>query len=159
MKKIILSGLTSKSVIADGLDRGARWLLAAVFLYAGVPKIANPWIFAKVIGAYGLVPEPLLLPAAVVLPLVEIVAAVLLVCGRYEGLMLAAVMMLIFIAVLGYGIHLGLDIDCGCFGPEDPEHVAFSGLRTALMRDFLLCIPLLFSFWHHFHNTSTCHGE
>ena len=45
----------------------------------------------------------------------------------------AAVLLILFIAVLGYGIWLGLDIDCGCFGPGDPEHDAFSGLRTALV--------------------------
>lgn len=144
---------------ADALDRGSRWLVAAVFLFAGVPKILDPLLFAKTIGAYELLPEFLLLPAAVLLPFAELVAAVLLIRRRKEGLWLTAGLMVCFIAVLSYGILLGLDIDCGCFGPEDPEHVAFSGLRTALIRDMLLCIPLLYGFWYHFKNTSQLHGD
>ena len=41
----------------------------------------------------------------------------------------------LFMAILGYGISMGLDVDCGCFGPEDPESKAFHGLRAALYRD------------------------
>ena len=52
--------------------------------------------------------------------------------------------MVVFICVLSYGIWLGLDIDCGCFGSNEPESSAFSGLREALLRDLLLLLPLLF---------------
>lgn len=141
------------------LDRGARWLLAAVFLYAGLPKLADPRLFAEVIGAYGLLPEFLVLPAAILLPLAELIAAVLLVCGKIQGLWLSAMLMACFIGVLSYGIHLGLDIDCGCFGPEDYEHAAFSGLRAALARDLLLLIPLIYGFWHSFYSLSQQHGD
>ena len=130
------------------LDRGARWLVAGVFLAAGLPKLADPAQFATVIGAYGVLPEWLLLPAAVIIPMSELVATFLLIRGRQAGLYLSALLMVLFIGVLSYGIVLGLDIDCGCFGPEDPEHLAFSGLRTALVRDLLLCIPLGYGFWH-----------
>jgi hypothetical protein len=68
-------------------------------------------------------------------------------------------MLLLFIGVLSYGLYAGLDIDCGCFGPEDPEHLAFSGLRTALLRDFLFCIPVLYSFWYHYNQPTKVHGE
>ncbi len=57
-------------------------------------------------------------------------------------------LLLLFIGVLSYAIRLGLDIDCGCFGPEDPEHRAFAGLKLALFRDFLLFIPVLYLFWY-----------
>ncbi len=130
------------------IDRLCRWLLAAVFIFAGLPKILNPHEFAQIIDAYGLLPEMLILPVAYILPLAEVVAAFALLRGRVEGLWSIAVMMLCFIAILGYGIHLGLDIDCGCFGPDDPEHLAFSGLRIALIRDLLLCIPLGYGFWY-----------
>jgi hypothetical protein len=57
-------------------------------------------------------------------------------------------LLLLFIGVLSYAVWLGLDIDCGCFGPEDPEHRAFAGLRMALFRDVLLSIPVLYLFWY-----------
>lgn len=141
------------------LDRAGRWLVAAVFLYAGVPKIADPVLFSRIIDAYGLLPDLFLLPVAVLLPVAELAAAILLLGGRREGVWLAAAMLLLFIAVLSYGIYSGLDIDCGCFGPEDPEHLAFSGLRTALLRDLLFCIPVLYSFWHHYKTPTKFHGE
>lgn len=144
---------------AKWLDRGARWLLAGTFLYAGLPKLLDPVLFAQVIAAYGLLPHFLLLPAAIVLPLTELLTALLLLMNRKAGLWLTAVLMVIFIGVLSYGIHLGLDIDCGCFSPEDPEHTAFSGLRTALVRDLLLLVPLTYGFWHSFSKLSTQHGE
>lgn len=146
-------------LLALWLDRASRWLLAAVFLYAGLPKVAEPGIFATVIGAYGLLPDVLLLPAAILLPWLEIAAAVLLLGNRKAGLWLSTALMCCFVAVLWYGIQLGLDIDCGCFGPEDPEHQAFSGLRVALVRDLLLLIPLAYGFWHSFSNISPKQGE
>ena len=127
------------------IDRVSRWFLAGIFLFAGVPKIFSPGEFASIIEAYGLVPEFLLLPAAIILPLLEIVAAVQLIRGKRSGLWLSAILMIVFISVLTYGIIIGLDIDCGCFGPEDIEHKAFSSLKTSLLRDVLLCIPLVSS--------------
>lgn len=131
----------------DWVDRLCRWLLAGVFLLAGLPKILNPEEFALIIDAYGFLPEVAVLPVAIILPVAEVVAALALLKGRIEGLWSVALMMICFIAVLGYGIYLGLDIDCGCFGPDDPEHEAFSGLRVALFRDLLLCIPIGYGFW------------
>lgn len=146
-----------KTYVLNWLDRVSRWLLAAIFLYAGVPKIADPQFFSTVIGAYGLLPEYLLLPAGVLLPLAEIVTALLLLYGRVEGLWLSVFLMLLFLFVLGYGMYLGLDIDCGCFGPEDPEHAAFSGLRSSFIRDLLLCIPLTYSLYFHFSTSTNTH--
>jgi len=44
----------------------------------------------------------------------------------------------VFMSILGYGIHMGLDVDCGCFSAEDPEAEAFHGLRSALYRDLVM---------------------
>lgn len=141
------------------LERLSRWFLAGVMLVAGLPKLTSPAAFAEVIGAYGLLPDSLLLPAAILLPVTELAAAALLLIGRTAGLWLTTLLMVLFIAVLGYGIHLGLDIDCGCFGPEDPEHHAFSGLRTALLRDVLYCIPIAFCLWRTYHFPFFFSGE
>jgi uncharacterized membrane protein YphA (DoxX/SURF4 family) len=127
------------------IDFLARWLLAMVFLVASIPKILSPGEFAEVIAAYGLVPELILFPVALALCWGELVTAIGLVLNKWWALIATLVFMVVFIAVLSYGIYLGLDIDCGCFGPEDPEHEAFSGLRGALVRDLLLMIPLLFA--------------
>ena len=141
------------------IERMSRWLLAGVMIFAAIPKLSSPGAFAEVVGAYGLLPEFLIFPVAVILPIIELVAAILLIRGKNAGLWIAAILMLLFITVLSYGIWLGLDIDCGCFGPEDIEGKAFSSLKTTLVRDLLLCIPLIYCFWHTYIRSSHLLGE
>lgn len=141
------------------IERLSRWFLAGVMILAAVPKLSDPIAFTQVVGAYGLLPDFLLLPAAVALPFVELLAAFLLLKGRIAGLWISTILMLLFIAVLSYGIWLGLDIDCGCFGPEDIESRAFSSLRMALVRDVLLCIPIMYCFGHKYILPSQLLGE
>ena len=141
------------------IERLSRWLLAGVMAFAAVPKLFDPVSFAEVIGAYGLLPEFLLLPAAVLLPLLELSAAYLLIKARRSGLWISAILMSLFIAVLSYGIWLGLDIDCGCFGSGDVESKTFSSLKSTLVRDLLLCIPILYCFGHNYIYPSKILGE
>ena len=51
-----------------------------------------------------------------------------------------------FLLILGYGIHMGLDVDCGCFSPGDPEAKAFHGLRAAFKRDLIMLAGIGFAF-------------
>lgn len=126
--------------------RISRLIIALPFFYAGITKIFDPKSFAVVIGGYGLLPEFLVLPAAIALPALEIIAAAGLLLNIRICLYAVAVLLLFFIGVLGYGIQLGLDVDCGCFGPDDPEQ-AYHGLRGALFRDIGLLVPILYLFW------------
>jgi uncharacterized membrane protein len=126
------------------LEVSVRLVLAAVFLVSGITKLVAPQSFAVIIEAYGILPEILVMPFALLLPVLEVLAAVGLICRRRGSLELATVLMLIFMVVLAYGIYLGLDVDCGCFGPEDPESDAFHGLRRALYRDMALMVGIIF---------------
>jgi uncharacterized membrane protein YphA (DoxX/SURF4 family) len=126
------------------LELLARLMLAAVFLTSGLIKLATPQSFAVIIDAYGLLPTLSVMPAALLLSILEILAGVGLITDRRGSLALMAALMLIFMAVLAYGIHMGLDVDCGCFGPEDPEAKAFHGLRSALYRDMGLMGAIIF---------------
>ena len=128
------------------LARSARLLISVAFLYAGVIKLTDPQRFAVIIDGFGLLPESLILPIAIILPVLEIVTAAGLLLNSRVCLYSVAGLMSLFIAVLGYGISMGLDVDCGCFGPEDPEQ-AYHGLRTALYRDLGFLVPVLYLFW------------
>lgn len=153
---------SDKEVILVWVDRLCRWGVGIFFLVVAVPKIFDIYGFAAVIGAYGFLPKPLLVPMAVVLPLMEIILAVGLLRNRVHGKIGITLLLLFFIAVLSYAISVGLDIDCGCFGPEDPESRAFHGLKTALIRDIAMLLPLAFSFWWHWsskHNITEIQGE
>lgn len=129
------------------LDLFCRLALALVFFIAGVPKLLDPEQFAVSINAYGMLPEPFVFPVALFLSFSEVVIAVGLLFGRSCFLWASLALLLAFIAVLSYAIFLGLDIDCGCFGPEDPEAQAFAGIRTALMRDLIFVLLAVLPLW------------
>lgn len=126
-------------------DRICRLVVAAVFVFAAVPKIFAPVQFAETIAAYGLLPDILVMPSALLIPPFELILAVGMLYARPWALWGGLLLLALFSLVLGYAIYLGLDIDCGCFGPEDPEAHAFSGLRTALTRDLVLICLLVYS--------------
>ncbi|MCG8687154.1 MAG: hypothetical protein MI892_19905, partial [Desulfobacterales bacterium] len=67
-------------------------------------------------------------------------------CDFRGSLSLIAGLLFFFLLVLGYGLHLGLDVDCGCFGAHDPEAEAFHGLRPALYRDLGMIAAVFYLF-------------
>ena len=123
-----------------------RLTLSAAFLYAGVTKLADPVDFAIIIDGYGLLPELFVFPVAIILPIIECIAAVGILFQLRISMYAMTAMLVLFIAVLMYGIRLGLDIDCGCFGPDDPEQ-AYHDLRIALLRDIIFLMQIVFLFW------------
>jgi len=131
-----------------------RLLVAAVFLWSGLSKGYQPGSFAETIGAYGLLPEPLVFPMALFLIVVELIVGIGLLIDQRGALTSTTLLMLLFLGVLGYGIYLGLDVDCGCFGPNDPEALAFHDLRGAFFRDLLLMLVIFYLYGWRFYNRS-----
>jgi uncharacterized membrane protein YphA (DoxX/SURF4 family) len=124
-----------------------RSALAAIFVWSGFSKLIDPQSFAIIIEAYGLIPESLILPAAISIPALELLAGIGLFIDVHGSLGTIAGLLIFFAAILGYGIWLGLDADCGCFGGEDPESGAYHGLRPALYRDFLMMAGVTYLYW------------
>ncbi len=124
-----------------------RGVLGMVFFYAGVIKIGDPIAFAGVIESYGLLPEIAVLPVALVLPALEMVAAIGLLFNIRGALTSITALLLLFIVVIGYGLWIGLDIDCGCFDTGNFEYRFFKGLKGALYRDLFLLVPLIYIYW------------
>ena len=125
-----------------------RWLLGLVFLFGGIPKLFELSAFAENIGAYGIVPDGLLPPAALGIAVLEVIVGCGLLVKWRMAQHLSAAMLIAFIGVLSYGIWLGLDIDCGCFAGVENEHGTFSSLKEALVRDLFLLLPLSFLYCH-----------
>ena len=128
----------------DWLYRLCRWALGGIFIYAGSTKLLEPEIFAVLIEAYGFIPKELLMPVAIGLPLLEVIAGVGALFDIRGSLALIGILLMLFMALLAYGIWMGLDVDCGCFGPEDPEAEAFHGLKLSLLRDTVMMAGVLF---------------
>ncbi|MCF8130673.1 MAG: DoxX family membrane protein [Deltaproteobacteria bacterium] len=121
-----------------------RIVLSAVFFSSGISKLFSPESFAVIIEAYGIIPDSWVTPVSIGLPALEVLLAVGLLLDIRGSLAGTAALLALFMAILGYGIHLGLDVDCGCFGPEDPEAEAFHSLRSALYRDFVMVAAVLY---------------
>ena len=124
--------------------RMVRISLAGVFIWSGGSKLLDPSSFALIIEAYGLVPEGWVMPSAITLPSLELIAGLGLLGNVRGSLEIVGGLLLLFMGVLGYGVLLGLDVDCGCFGPGDPEAAAYHGLRPALYRDFLMAAGVVY---------------
>lgn len=96
--------------------------LGAVFLYAAYTKLQLPWIsFAATIEAYKLLPESGVIFVARTLPWFEAALGAMLVLGfglRWVAAA-ASALLLAFFAIMVRSYALGLEIDCGCFGPGD----------------------------------------
>jgi len=127
--------------------RIVRIILGMMFLVAGAIKMMDPQQFGIVIDAFGLVPRPLVMPVAYTMLLLEMVAGAGLILDRRGSLPTIAVLTCLFLIVLGYGLHLGLDIDCGCYGPGDPEGEAFSSLRESFYRDLWILAGVMYCYW------------
>lgn len=125
-------------------DRIIRFVLGGLFIAAGVIKLHDPEAFTVVIKAFGLVPDDVVGPLSIALPIIEILAGTGMIFDLPLSLHGMTVLLVFFMAVLLYGMHLGLDIDCGCYGPEDPESRAFGGLRTAFYRDLFMVAGIAF---------------
>lgn len=120
----------------------ARLGLAVVFVLAGMAKLSDIPEFATQVGAFGLVYDEWVLPAAWIIALGELVAGLALAINLRGSPYFLIMLLGLFVAVLAYGISLGLDISCGCFGPG--YHVS---LRTQLFIDMGLLVWSGFVLW------------
>jgi uncharacterized membrane protein YphA (DoxX/SURF4 family) len=131
---------------------GLTWLyhflrlgLAGIFIYAGCIKLLDPRAFAHAIAQYDLIPETLLPLVAVGLPALELLAGLGLIFEVRGSLAIIAVLLLIFLLVLGYAVWHNLDIDCGCFTIDELE--AQHSVKIALWRDLIMIGATLFLYW------------
>ena len=123
-----------------------RFVLGSVFMYAGFIKLIDPKAFAKVISQYDLIPENLLAPVAVGLPLIEFLAGLGLILKIRGSLSLIFSMLVLFVFVLWYGILKDLSIDCGCFTPE--EIAGHDSIQRAFYRDLVMIGAVFFMYIH-----------
>jgi uncharacterized membrane protein YphA (DoxX/SURF4 family) len=117
-----------------------RLALGGIFVYASLDKIAHPGEFAKIIANYAILPDFLVTLPALVLPWVELVAGLCLVAGlwRRSAALLLSLLLLVFMAALGFNAVRGIDVSCGCFSTSaaDTENA-----WVLIFRDLLMLLP------------------
>jgi hypothetical protein len=127
------------------LTARVQFVLAAVFVVAGVGKIMDPPGFAHEIHNYGLVPGVAINVLAIVLPWIEVVAGLALFVGlaRRSAARIFGVLLLVFIGALSINLVRGRPVDCGCFGgPRVPKTDAerLGDMRVGIARDIGLLL-------------------
>ncbi|MDT8365684.1 MAG: DoxX family protein [bacterium] len=96
-----------------------RLFMGGLFLYTGATKLADIAGFSQSIAAYGILPAVLLPCAAIGLPALEVVVGFGTLLNKRWALLGILAMMVMFTGVLGYGVAVGLEIDCGCFSTAE----------------------------------------
>lgn len=136
MKNILISSWSYR-VIRIGLGM--------LFVWAGWIKLTDPEGFAEIISVYALVPESLLVAVAIGLPVLEVIVGLGLIFDVRGSLGLIFGLLVMFVFVLWFGILKDLDVDCGCFSPQDLK--AHGALRLAMYRDLGMIVAVLYLFW------------
>jgi uncharacterized membrane protein YphA (DoxX/SURF4 family) len=144
----------SKNRLAPILLIVGRLALAGIFLFAAYaklkPQAAMPWsgasvrtslsMFAMQVDSYQLLPPQLVSPAAHFLPLFELFLGLWLLSGiwlRYSSLV-TTLLLAAFFAMMVRTYRMGLEINCGCFGPGERL-----GPKTLLRDGSLLALALV----------------
>jgi uncharacterized membrane protein YphA (DoxX/SURF4 family) len=122
-----------------------RFVLGSIFVYAGFIKLIDPKAFARVISQYGIVPDVLLVPFAIGLPALEFLAGLGLMLNMRGSLTIIFSLLVVFVGVLGYGILNSLNVDCGCFSPEEIK--GQNNLRHAFYRDLVMIAGVFLLFF------------
>jgi uncharacterized membrane protein YphA (DoxX/SURF4 family) len=117
-----------------------RFILGGVFIYAAIHKIADPGSFADTLHNYQLFPNMFIHFLAIFVPWLEMVAGIFLVVGIFPkgSSFIISGMLVAFIIALSINLARGLDIDCGCFDPQQGEHGSLWG---TIIRDIFYLIP------------------
>ncbi len=115
-----------------------RIALGVVFIVSGGLKMFDIQSFSEVIHAFAILPYGMSYPAAVLIIVSEFVFGIGLVADIKGSLAGILSLLFGFVLVLSWALYMGYDIDCGCFGPEDPEAKAFASLKISLFRDVLM---------------------
>ncbi len=99
------------------LALACRVIVGVVFIYASLDKIAHPAEFAGIVNNYRILPHQLINLTAIILPWLELAAGLLLVFGLFSrgSSLIISLLLVVFIAAIGFNLARGLDFNCGCF--------------------------------------------
>lgn len=121
----------------DMLGVVIRLGLGCLFVWSSLSKIQLPHEFLGHVYAYRFVGPVTGMFVAMVLPWLEMLVGACLLGGIFiKGALLACVgMAVMFVTAIGWALHLGLNINCGCFGWDE----ALIGYGT-LVRGIIILI-------------------
>jgi uncharacterized membrane protein YphA (DoxX/SURF4 family) len=113
----------------------ARWIIAGIFLRAGVVKLGDRAGFRAAVANYQMLPPTLVAPVAAVLPVAEIAGGGLLAAGILTVPMAIALGLLlaVFAGAIAVALGQGRSFDCGCSGTATPSRIGWRHVALDLM--------------------------
>ena len=116
----------------------SRFVLGVIFIYASIDKIIDPISFSSTIDNYHISPYSLNNIAALVIPWLELIIGVFLICGIFinGSSFIAILLLLFFIFILTQALLRGINVDCGCFD-LNADTLEDSQLRIKMIRRIL----------------------
>jgi uncharacterized membrane protein YphA (DoxX/SURF4 family) len=129
----------SRGRLVDLVVLVLRVLLGGIFIVAGASKVGHAAEFAAQIAGFRIVPEAVVIPMALGLPLIEILLGACLVVGLFTRVAgwVGVVLLASFDGAIASAVVRGMTVSCGCFGPNDKtvttwEEVARDGVFVLL---------------------------
>jgi len=124
----------------------SRLVLALIFIFFAIEKIADPALFSKEINNYQIMPNFLVNITALVLPWIELLAGLMLILGiklRASSAIIAS-MLLVFIFAVAAAMIQGLNINCGCSGANSQKvgwQKIFENLALIVLAAYIFLFP------------------
>lgn len=100
----------------DGVVLSAAVFVGLFFAWAAYPKIANPFLFAKDIWNYDIVPAWMINLSALFMPALEILCALAVFSPKFRrgaGAWIS-LLLVVFIIAVSYNVLRGHEFNCGC---------------------------------------------
>ncbi|WP_157721933.1 MauE/DoxX family redox-associated membrane protein [Tumebacillus avium] len=116
---------SSRSNIVKWLILALQLVLAGIFLWSAVSKFMDIFTFGEILRSYKLLPDVLIKPLAILLPIAEFFVGVGLLIRPVVNYAAWGVIVLSLTFAVGLLFNYGevLPYGCGCFGPEDAAAV------------------------------------
>lgn len=123
----------------------SRFILATVFIIAGIEKVSDLISFSSILHNYRIFPSWSINFIAVSLPWVELINGILLLYGykKKEIAAIFGIILLFFILLIFISILRGLDINCGCFGTIGSVKIGYVKIYENTFL-FLLALHIFF---------------
>lgn len=119
--------ISSKNNIVHYLTWALKLALAGVFLYSSYAKIIDLYTFGEILRSYGILPDALIKPMAVVLPMLEALFGIGLLIPKTARIsaVVIGILSLFFLVALAANWGKVLPFGCGCFGPTEAKPVGW----------------------------------
>jgi hypothetical protein len=111
------------------------WMIGMALIFSAVPHLGNPYFFLGSVYAYQMLAPGLGQIIAIILPVMQLLVAVCLI-GRVflnAAHLAAFVMLTTFVVVQSTAFLRGLNISCGCFGPEHDTPIGWFTLSLIVL--------------------------